>query len=336
MNPVGYGIIGFGRFAEKSIAPAIHAAENSRLVAIQKRSLDAAREKAEAYSVPLAFDSVHDLVRHPDIDAVFVASANSCHHAETLAAAEAGKHVLVEKPMALNVREAEQMIEACARYGVKLMVGHMVRLSPLVRRIRELVRESALGPLISARADYMYDGRLSHRHWLYDRDIAGGGPVFDIGVHCLDTLRYVLDDEIVSLKSEAEPRPTKSLTEASAYLLLRFSRGTLGSIFCSYLSPIRRSFIEVVGTEGMVAATDFTLGDADLQLTVTTQGNGPLPNQHVETFIIPNLYIQEVSQFSRCILEGGEPDLSGGNGLANQRVLDQAMDVAQASGPTYS
>ncbi len=330
MNTVGYGIIGFGRFAEKSIAPAIVAAKNSRLVALQKRSLDAAREKARAHSVPLAFDSVRDLVRDPEIDAVFIASANSCHHAETLAAAEAGKHVLVEKPMALTVKEAEQMIEACARNGVRLMVGHMVRLSPLVRRIRELVSTNALGPLISARADFVYDGRLSHRHWLHDRDVAGGGPVFDIGVHCLDTLRYVLDDEVVSLKSELEPRPTGGVTESTAQLLLRFSRGIIGSVFCSYRSPIRRSSIEVVGTEGMVAATDFTLGSADLELTITMRGDGTSAVERVERFAVPNLYVQEVSSFSRCILEKKEPDLSGGNGLANQRVLNEALDVAHA------
>ena len=327
-KPIRYGIIGFGRFAEKAIAPAIRSAENSRLVAIQNRSLEAAREKADALSVPLAFADVREIVAHPEVDAVFIVSANSCHHAETIAAAGAGRHVLVEKPMALNAGEAEQMIETCVRSGVRLMVGHMVRLSPLVQRIRELVHSNILGSIVFARADYVYDGRLSQRRWLYDRAIAGGGPVFDIGVHCLDTLRYVLDDEVVSVKSELEPRPTKSTTEASAQLLLRFSRGTVGSIFCSYVAPVRTNIIELVGTEGVVSASDFTVGNVRLRLSITRRDAGPLGETHVEEIHVPNLYVEEVSQFSRCILEGTEPTLSGANGLANQRVLDLAMDGA--------
>ena len=103
---IRYGIIGFGSFAEKTIAPAIQASTNSELVAIQKRSMAAAKEKAAACGVGLAFDSVEAAVSHPDVDAVFIVSANSEHCRETMAAATAGKHVLVEKPMAVNVAEA--------------------------------------------------------------------------------------------------------------------------------------------------------------------------------------------------------------------------------------
>lgn len=328
MRTVRYGIVGFGRFAERAIAPAIMSASHSQLVALQKRSLAAAQESARALSIPLAFSSVDDLVGHPDIDAVFIVSANVCHYAETIAAARRGKHVLVEKPMAMNGPEAEEMMRACADHGVKLMVGHMVRLSPVVQRIRDLVQSGTLGRIHLARADFVYDARASQRTWLYDRSVAGGGPVFDIGVHCIDTLRFVLQDEIVSVESELEPRPTPTSTEASAQLLLRFDRGTIGSVYCSFVAPYRRSLIELVGTEGSATATDFTLSEKTLHLDVTLLDKGRGMEGWTEDIAVPNLYRQEVSLFSQCIIEDTEPPLTGMNGLQNQRVLDLALKGA--------
>ena len=322
---VRYGIAGFGRFAERAIAPAIRLSANSALVALQKRSLSDARAKTAEHGIPLAFDTVREMVAHPDVDAVFIVSANSCHYSETLEAARAGKHVLVEKPMAMNVREAEEMIAACARHNVRLSVGHMLRCSPLIRRMREIVRSGDLGTVHSVRADFIYDGRLSHRGWLYDRRVAGGGPIFDIGVHCLDTLRFVLDDEVVSVKSELEPWPTEGRTESSAHMLLRFRNGTIGSIFCSFAAPTRRMFIELIGSEGILSADEFTSGTKTLQLRHTI-GRGEKPGEtRVEEIQVPNLYVEEVNLFSSCILTGGEPMLSGRNGLENQRVIDRAM-----------
>jgi len=322
---IRYGIAGFGRFAEKAIAPAIQASANSELVALQKRSLSEARAKAAGHGIPLAFDSVSDMVAHPGVDAVFLASANSCHHPETLQAARAGKHVLVEKPMAMNVREAEEMIAVCARHRVKLMVGHMVRLSPVVCRMREILQSGRIGTVHTARAEFIYDARLSHRRWLTERSVAGGGPVFDIGVHCLDTLRFVLDDEVASVKSELEPWPTSEQTESTAHLLLRFGRGTIATMFCSFVSPVRRTFIEIVGSEGILSAEEFTVSGKPLRL-VLTRGREDKPLETVvEEIVVPNLYVEEVTQFSHCILMDREPELSGPNGLENQRTIDQAM-----------
>jgi predicted dehydrogenase len=325
MKRIRYGIIGFGRFAEKAIAPAIKASPNSELAAIQKRSREAVEQKAAEFGIPLAFDSAGALARHPDIDAVFIVSANAAHGPETIAAAEGGKHVLVEKPMAMNVAEAEGMILSCRAAGVKLMVGHMLRFSPLLRRIRELVLRQDLGTILFARADFVYDARLSHRAWLLERKVAGGGPVFDIGVHCLDTLRFVLDDEVVETDSQLEPEPTGTRTETTAALQLKFSKGTVGSIFCSYAVPLRRTFLEIVGTEGVVSASHFTLGDRITPLTILRGKDDQSTVERIEEIPVPNLYVEEITHFSDCILNNREPLLSGDNGLRNQVVLDRVM-----------
>jgi 1,5-anhydro-D-fructose reductase (1,5-anhydro-D-mannitol-forming) len=326
---IRYGIIGFGRFAERTIAPAIRRARNSEVVALQKRSAEEARKKADECSIPLAFSTPGELLHHPDIDAVFIVSANSAHCPETLAAAEAGKHVIVEKPMALNVREAELMVDACAQGGVKLMVGHMVRLSPVVRRVRELIQAGRIGTVKAARTEFVYDARISHRKWLIDRAVAGGGPVYDVGVHCIDTLRYVLGGEPRSVSGTLWPVPTPSSTEESALLALQFPGGVIASVFCSYTAPFRRVMLEVIGTEGIITVPDFTKSDYPGRLTLT-RGKADMPAETTsEEIPVPNLYVEESTMFTDWILGGPEPEINGSNGLMNQRILENALSLSK-------
>ena len=325
---IRYGIIGFGAFAERTIAQAIRESSNSELVAIQKRSLTAAKEKAQALHIPFAFDSAEALVKHPDVDAVFIVSANSLHAPATITAANSGRHVLVEKPMAMNTGEAKQMIEVCRSKDVKLMVGHMVRLSPLLLRMKELIRSGIIGNVEFVKAEYMYDARLSLRRWLWDKKIAGGGAAFDIGVHCLDTIRYLLDDDIVSVKSQLAPLPTENTTEQTSLLALKFSKGTPASIYCSFISSFRRSIIEVIGQEGVLSAESFTLSNVILPLKIVLGKNGTIAETREEKIAVPNLYEKEVTLFSNCILHNTASPVSGEEGLKNQFVLDEVMKVS--------
>lgn len=323
---VRYGIIGYGGFAERAVGPAIRNTENSELVAIHKRSLDDARRKAREFTIPYAFDSAHDLAVHPDVDAVFISSANADHCEHTVIAAQAGKHVLLEKPMAMCEREAERMIISCASAHVRLMVGHMIRFSPLVQRIRDHIGAGTIGRVIAARADFAFDATTSPRTWIFDRALAGSGPVFDVGVHCLDTLRYVLDDEVATVSAELSPLPTAARTEESAQIALTFAKGTIGSIFCSFVAPVRRSFIRITGTNGILSAEDFTQGARTLELTFQQGRGGVLAGLSTERVEVPNLYVEEITHFSDCIMNDSEHLSPGENGLRNQRVLDAVLE----------
>jgi len=322
---IRYGIIGYGLFAERAIAGAIKGSPNSELVAIQKRSLELARQKADALSIPYAFASPAELVACPAVDAVFIVSANSAHHDETVTAARAGKHVLVEKPIALNATEARHMIEECERNRVKLMVGQVVRFSPVVRRIRDLVQSGSLGRIISARADYLFNARLSKRSWMYNRALAGGGPVFDIGVHCLDTLSFILNDQVHTVHSQLSPMPTTTATERTAILSLQYSKGTLASITCSFEAPARHINIEIVGTDGLAHATDFTLSATQVRLYITRRTETIETEEETIDIDIPNLYVDEVTAFSNCILNDSDSPVPGAAGLHSQKVLDLAL-----------
>jgi 1,5-anhydro-D-fructose reductase (1,5-anhydro-D-mannitol-forming) len=322
---IRYGILGFGNFAERTIAPAIQASSNSALVAIQKRSLTVAGEKARAFHVPLAFDSAEKLANHSDIDAIFVTSAVVRHAQDTITAARGGKHVLVEKPMAMNAAEAGQMIEICRSQNVKLMVGQMVRLSPLIVRMKELLRSGIIGKVEFVKAEYMYDARLSLRRWMWDKKTAGGGATFDIGVHCLDTIRSLLDDDVVSVKSQLAPLPAETTTEQTSLLALKFSKGTPASIYCSFVSSFRRSIIEIIGQEGVLSAENFTLSNQTIPLKIVHGKNGMVSETREEKIVVPNLYEKEVTLFSDSILNNTPVVVPGEEGLKNQLVLDEAM-----------
>jgi 1,5-anhydro-D-fructose reductase (1,5-anhydro-D-mannitol-forming) len=182
-----------------------------------------------------------------------------------------------------------------------------------------------LGEVNYASAEFVYDARLSQRTWLTDRRVAGGGPVYDIGVHCLDTLRYVLQDEVALVQSELSPPPDGERTEMVALMLLRFTRGTIGQIYCSFASPVRRSLLEVTGTEGKVSVDDFTLSGTTVSLSLSRAPAGRPPETTTELIAVGNLYVEEVTRFSECVLSGAESFSPGRNGLLNQRVLDLAM-----------
>lgn len=322
---IRYGILGFGAFAERSIAQAIQASANSELIAIQKRSIREAQEKAKKLNIPLAFDSPQALAEHADIDAVFIGSAVVQHEQDVLTAARARKHVLVEKPMAMNVAEAERMISACQRANVKLMIAHMVRFSPLVLRIKELLRSGIIGDVVFVRAEYMYDARFSQRRWLQDKTIAGGGPSFDIGVHCLDTIRFILDDDVVSVNGQLSPNPTEMATEKTSLMALKFSREITASIYCSFLSPIRRAFLEIIGQEGILSAENFPMVNLTVPLKIVHGHNNAIIETKEESIIIPNLYEKEISAFSDSLLNDTPLPIPGEEGLKNQIVLDEIL-----------
>jgi len=327
MNKIRYGITGFGKFAEEKILPAIRASHNSELVAIQKRNKKEAEEKAEYYKISHSFDSVEKLVNHPDVDAVFIVSPNFAHEQETILAARAGKHVLTEKPMAMNSKECENMIYECKVNNVKLMVAHMARFSPVNTRIKELLKDGIIGDVNFARSEFCYDLRNSKRTWATDIKIAGGGPTYDIGVHCLDTLRFILDDDVISVKSQLFPNPTNEKTEMISLLALKLSKGIPASVYTSFATPTLSVLIEFIGDAGIITAPNFSFSELKVPIKIQKCKNGKIVETIIEEIDVPNIYEKEVSHFSNCILQNTEPMIPGEEGLKNQIVLDEAMNV---------
>ncbi|MFA6541744.1 MAG: Gfo/Idh/MocA family oxidoreductase, partial [Bacteroidota bacterium] len=285
---------------------------------------DQAKSKAAEHGIPLYFTSVEEMIRSSDIDAVFIASANSQHHSETVIAAEHGKHVLVEKPMSVTYSEASDMVQACKMSGVKFMVGHMLRFSPLLRRMKEIVDRKTIGEITFARADFIYDARNSKRGWLWNKETAGGGPLYDIGIHCLDSLRYVLDDEVKNVTAMRRGFD-ETKVESTSLLSLQFSKGPLGSVYSSFEAGYRQTYIEFQGTAGSVSAFNFTPSRTHSVIETKIGKDGSIGDVQKEEIDVPDLYELELSHFSDCILHNTEPLITAESALHNQFVLEQAV-----------
>lgn len=317
---VRFGIVGFGLHAVKRLMPGFALAKQCRVTALSRRSMSDARESARQFNVPLAFDSVGELCRSPEVDAVFIATPNVCHVHDVLLAIECGKPVLCEKPMAMNAEECRRMVEAARNANVLLGVAQVFRFENSTARLRERIASGQIGKPIFARSEFSLSAAAGHaRTWLHDASIAGGGPIADVGVHCVDALRYVLQDEIVRVSARAVSDAVSGDVEAAAILGLEFSRGLLATVLVSFRAEYRTPF-EVIGESGVLFADDALNVERPISLQLRRGGSV------VETELISNqgAYARQVDGFAAAVEGKMEFPVPGEEGWQNQEILDAA------------
>ncbi len=319
---VRYGIIGYGRFAERRIAPSLMTCQHSRLVAIQKRDVEAARKKAAEAGIPKAYGSVEELVADPEIDAVFIASANALHYEQTMIAARAGKHVLVEKPMAVSAAQCEEMITTCRSAGVKLGVGHNMRYTNAVRWLKQLVRSGEVGHVASVEALFhiVADPRL--RTWVFDGKVAGGGAFADLGVHLVDAVRFVLGEDLQQIRALFRKEQQGGEVEIGVSVLAATDSGTLVRFDTWFELPFRTELV-LYGTRKAAGIVRFDAPER-AGLAFEDDGDGKRVLRELPS---SDPYREEIDRFSLAILGDVEPDIPGEEGLANQRILDAVYNV---------
>ncbi len=318
---VRFGIVGFGLHAVKRLMPGFSWSKNCQVSALSRRDIMQAKESAKEYNIPLAFDSVAELCRSPEVDAVLVTTPNSCHLSDVLTAVAAGKAVLCEKPLAMNADECRQMVEAARGKNVLFGVAHVFRFNESVRQFRELVSGGQIGRPVFARSEFSFFADPSHpRKWLYDAAVAGAGPIFDVGVHCIDTLRFVLQDEVVRVTTVAEHDNASGQVESAASITLEFSRGALGTVLVSFRAQYRTP-LEIVGETGVVYADDALNVEHPIEIQVRRDGDAVSRTQ------ASNLsgYAMQVDAFADAVEGKSEFPIPGEEGWQNQEILDAAL-----------
>jgi 1,5-anhydro-D-fructose reductase (1,5-anhydro-D-mannitol-forming) len=317
---IRYGIVGFGLHAVRRMMPAFQQAKQSQAVALTRRDQQKAQENAREYNIPLVFDSAEELCASPDVDAVFVTTPNICHLNDVLTAARHGKHVLCEKPLAMNADECRRMIEATKKAGVRFGVAQVFRFANSVAHIREQAK--CLGRITTARAEFSYPGHNHARTWLNNRAI-GGGTIGDVGVHCIDTLRYVLQDEVVRVHASSITDQYGDI-DAAAAVIIEFSRGVLATVNLSARAEYRTA-IELVG-DAAVLNSDYALTvDSPLQVNILRAGQIAESRE----FINYDAYSRMLDAFSAWIETGTAFPAPGEEGLRNQIVVDAAYQSAE-------
>ena len=321
---IRYGIAGFGLHAVKRLMPGFARAQRCRVTALSRRDPEKARGSAREFGIEHAFTSTDELAACADVDAVFVASPNALHLPDTLACLRRGKPVLLEKPMGINAEECRTMIAAARAAGVKFGVAHIFRFEQSVNRIREIVGSGALGPLVHARCDFTFPGRGHARKWLNDASIAGGGPVADIGVHCIDTLRYVLGDEVAEVSAFTTADEESRDLEATAILNLRFRSGLPASVCVSFRAAYRTPIV-VIGEQAEVSAHDGLTVDRPITIEIK-RSDGSVSREEVNN---AQSYALQVDAFADWLTDNIPFPAPAEEGLRNQLVLDAAYRSAR-------
>jgi len=313
---IGWGIVGCGDIANKAVAPAINAQPDSRLVAFLSNTPERAEEMRTAHGALRAYSDLGEILADDDIHAVYVSSPVHRHAPETIAAAEAGKHVLCEKPMALDVAEAERMIAACDAARVHLAVAYYRRFYPKTREMKRLIEAGAIGKPVLARV--IIGGRVviaedNPKHWRVVPATSGGGALMDVGSHRLDVICHLLGEpESVCGFADNLDRPDMAVPDTES-VLCRMSTGAHLHCTAYWGMPHDADEMEIWGTEGRLIATPFD----GPELTLARGGER-------EVFDLPhadNRHYPLVDDFARGLADGCGPSYSGRDGLLTQRIL---------------
>jgi len=299
--------------------PGFARAKNCRVTALSRREMSKAQESARQYDIPQAFDSAEKLCRSPQVDAVFIATPNAFHLQDVLVASACGKPILCEKPMGVNADQCRQMVEAARKAEVLLGVAQVFRFEESTAWFREQLAAGNIGKPVFARSEFSFSAAHGHaRTWINDPAVAGGGPVADVGVHCIDSLRFVLQDEVTRV-SAREIAGKAGNVEAGAALLLEFSRGTLATVTVSFLAEYRTP-LELVGETGVLRADDALTVEHPVNLERRRGG------AVVDTKTVSNqlAYAIQVDAFAAAVEGKAEFPIPGEEGWHNQEVLDAA------------
>jgi len=327
---VGCGLIG-NRRAEQAVAHA-----RTRLVAVADTSEDAARAVAERYGAAHHTDW-QAIVRDPDVDAVVVATPNAFLRDVTIAALDAGKHVLVEKPMGRNLDEARQMADAATASGRVLKIGFNHRYHPAIRRAHDLVAGGDIGVPISARARYGHGGRPGYeREWRGNAQLAGGGELTDQGVHVADLLHWFIglpEEGFAYLQTAVWPiQPL----EDGAFALFRFSGGCVAGIHTSWTQWKNLFSLEIFGDRGSLTVEGLgrSYGPETLTLVKRAMEGGAPEVEWIEYDGPDTSWRDEWYQFVDAVLGGmpywGTPT----DGIVAMETLGALYRSSEANAPT--
>ena len=332
-NPLRWGILGCARISRRGLIPGIRASRTGEIAAIASRDGSTARAWAEEFGIPRAHGSYREMLDDPDIRAIYLPLPNELHREWVFAAADAGKHVLCEKPLALDAREALAMVEHCRTRGVVLMEAFMWRHQPRVAALRKLVADGAIGDLRLIRASFSFP--IDPGDWRLDPE-RGGGALWDVGTYGVSTARLFAGNEPEILRAVAHFGPTG--VDLSLSASLRFPGGLLAAIDCSFEQPFRCTY-ELVGTTGTLEVPDAYLPPAVPTARLFGQGAAPDPpadappadkGPRTLTFAGSDQYAEMVDAFARAITDGNQLSSPSEDGLSQMRALDAILAAAKS------
>jgi len=327
MQKVRWGVLGAANIAIKKVIPAMQRGQWCEIVAIASRDLAGARQAAGSLGIPKAYGSYEELLADPEIEAIYNPLPNDLHLAWTVRAAEAGKHVLCEKPLTLNAAEARTMLEAESRAGVKIGEAFMVRTHPQWLRVRDLVRSGRIGELRAAMGFFSYfncdPGNIRNIR------AAGGGGFYDIGCYPITSTRFIFAEEPRRVIAMLERDPEMQ-TDRLSSAMLDYPSGQAIFTCSTQLVPYQR--MHFLGTKGRIEVEiPFNApNDRPCRIFIDDGSDVSGGGIRTETFPICDQYTIQGDLFSQAIRSGTQVPVPAAHGLRNMLVIDALFRSAES------
>ncbi len=326
-NKVRWGVLSTADFGIRKAIPGMQKGEWSEIVAIASRDLRKAEEAAHKLGIPKAYGSYEELLADPQIEAIYNPLPNHMHVPWSIKAAQAGKHVLCEKPLSINVADAKELLAVQQKTGVKIGEAFMVRTHPQWLRTRELIRSGRIGELRSITGFFSYFNRDPKN--IRNAPETGGGALLDIGCYTISTSRFAFGEEprrVMGLIERDPDMHTDRLTSA----ILDFPSGQAIFTVSTQLVPYQR--MHFLGTKGRIEIEIPFNAPKEAPCRIFIDDGGDIFGKNIttETFPICDQYTIQGDLFSRAIRENGEVPVPLTDGIKNMAVIEAVFRSAES------
>jgi 1,5-anhydro-D-fructose reductase (1,5-anhydro-D-mannitol-forming) len=324
-----WGLIGASTIAAEHMIGAMRA-NGGEVVAVLSADAERGSAYARKHGISRSTMQLAALVESPDIDAVYILTTNERHREQLFAAAAAGKHVMCEKPLALDLADARAMVEECKKQGVVMATNHHLRNAATHRAMREAIQQGRIGKPLFARVFHAVYLPPHLQGWRLTTPGAGGGVILDITVHDADTLRFVLGDEPVAVSAMASHAGmATSGLEDGVMGVIRFAGGALAQFHDAFTTRYATTGFEVHGSEGSLIATD----------CMTQQPKGEVLLRDAEgerklSLAQEGLYLRSLRLFQDAVADEGSPSATGEDGVRSLAVALAAREATKSGRET--
>ncbi|UOQ65182.1 Gfo/Idh/MocA family oxidoreductase [Hymenobacter volaticus] len=333
---VGYALVGLGHLTLEEILPAFGECKKSKPVALVSGSPEKLKKVAQQYGIKpescYSYDNYDKLKDNPEVQVIYIVLPNSMHAEYTVRGAQAGKHILCEKPMASSSAECQLMIDACKKANKKLMVAYRIQYEPYNRLVRDMIRDSKFGKTKYIQTQNSQSS-ANPNHWRHKKDLAGGGSLPDIGLYCLNTSRFLLGTEPTEVFAYSYSTPGNPLfkeVEEHMSWQMRFPDGIIVDSITHYNTHDSR-FYRVNSERGWLHLDNaYAYTGQRLQ---TSHAEGPAKMQNQITIESKNQFATEMDHFSECVMNDKPPHTPGEEGLQDHRIMEAIYQSAREGKP---
>ncbi len=322
VKKIKWGVAGCGRFSEHTFIPTLKFLRRSVVQSFYSHNISRAIELAEKSGASGYFDNYDEFLKS-DIDCVFVGSVNVHHYEQVIKAAEAGKNILCEKPLAMSSKQAEEMVEACKRNNVLLAVNYLHRLHPHIIKAKELIKNQTIGKLVTVNVSFNIDF-VPGNNFRFNKELSGGGALRDLGTHMIDLLRF-FGGEISEINGYMDNIVYKSDVEDFASAIVKYENGCYGSFNVSYNTKKAFNRIEILGHSGAISIENF-IGVKGVPSKLTIQ----LESEAKKSFRKRgNKFLFMMRAIQKSFLKNQPPPVTGEDGLINLKLIEDLESKCQ-------